>query len=163
MMNDSAELALLRDHISTAFPPTEYSGAVTVCDCSECEEIRDELWHKRWDEIPTPFIDLTCSPTLLTPAAFQAFLPAYLLRGLDDLIGDRVVLEFTVYSLCPDPEPDDEIAIRRKYVRLRERAMFMTPAQIVAIRSFLTFAAANAKNREWFRPVVDAALENVWQ
>src|SRR5579871_1409325 len=65
-----------RDQISTAFPAAEYSGVITACAFCECNEIRDELLHKRWDEIPTPFIDLTSSPTLPTPEAFQAFLPA---------------------------------------------------------------------------------------
>jgi hypothetical protein len=130
--------------------------------CDECKEIRKELWHKRWDEISTAFIDLTCSPNLVTPEAFHAFVAAYMLRGLDDLIGDCVVLEFTVCALCPDAEPDDEAAKHVKETRLRQRAKLMTPAQVQAIRSFLIFVVANAKNREWFRPIVDTALETIW-
>ncbi len=156
------ELEGIRDQIRTAFPSTPYYGPITACVCDECKEIREALWHKRWDEVPTAFIDLTCSPTLLTPEAFRAFVAAYMIRGLDDLIGDRVVLEFTVYSLCPDPEPDGETAKQVKETRLRERAKLTSPAQVQAIRSFLTFAAANAKNREWFRPIINAALENIW-
>ena len=68
----------------------------------ECTGIREELRHKRWDEVPVTSLDLTYSPTLLTPEAFNAFLPAYLLRALDDLSRHSVVVEFTVYSLCPN-------------------------------------------------------------
>ncbi|HWY48036.1 MAG TPA: DUF6714 family protein [Bryobacteraceae bacterium] len=160
-MNDE-ELHRVRNEIRATFPSKQYYGPITACDCDESKEIREELWHKRWDEIPTAFLDLTCSPTLLTPEAFQAFVPAYMLRGLDDLIGDRVVLEFTVYSLCPDAEPDKDTAKQVKETRLRARAKMMSPAQVQAIRSFLTFVAANAENRELLRPMVGAALDSIW-
>jgi hypothetical protein len=160
-MNDD-ELHRVRNEIRAAFPSTQYYGPITACDCDECKEIREELCNKRWDEIPTAFLDQTCSPTLLTPEAFHAFVAAYMIRGLDDLIGDRLVLEFTLYSLCPDLEPDDETAKQVKETRLRERAKLMIPAQVQAIRSFLTFAAANAENRELFRPMVGAALDSIW-
>ena len=57
---------------------------------------------------------------------------------------------------------DDEIANQKKHTWLRERASLMTPEQVQAIRCFLTFVAANAKDREWFRPIVDTALETIW-
>src|ERR1700730_2045732 len=99
----------LRDQIRLAFPATQFYGPITSCDCEECTDIREELRHKRWDEISIAFLDRTCSPTLLTPEAFNAFLPAYLLRALDDLSEYSVVVEFTVYSLCPnDPDEDAE-------------------------------------------------------
>jgi len=72
------------------------------------------------------------------------------------------VLEFTLYSLCADLERDDETAKQVKERRLRERARLMMPAQVQAIRSFLSFAAANAENRELFRPIVGAALDSIW-
>ena len=75
----------VRNQIREAFPATQFDGPITSCDCEECTHIREELRHTRWDEISTAFLDLTCSPTLLTPEAFHAFLPAYLLRALDDL------------------------------------------------------------------------------
>jgi len=87
----------LRDQIREAFPAARFDGSITSCDCDECTAIRRELGHKRWDEISTAFLDSTCSPTLLTPEAFHAFLPAYLLRALDDLSRHAIVLEFTVY------------------------------------------------------------------
>jgi hypothetical protein len=69
-----------------------FHGQITACDCEECTEIREALQGKRWDEIPAAFVDLTCSPALLTTEAGGAFLPAYLFRGLDDLERRTVVL-----------------------------------------------------------------------
>jgi hypothetical protein len=156
------ELEILRDQIRTAFPATKYYGSITTCDCDECKEIREDLRDKRWDEVPNTFIDFNSSPVSLTPEAFQAFLPAYMLRGLDDLIGERMVLEFTVYSLCPDREPDDEIADQKKRTWLSMRRNVMTSEQLQAIRNFLTFVTANAKDRESWRPIVDKAFETIW-
>jgi hypothetical protein len=83
-----------------------------------------------------------------------------MIRGLDDSIGDRVVLEFTLYTLYPGLEPD-ETAKQVKETRLRERAKLMIPAQVHAIRSFLTFAVGIAENRELFRPMVGGALDSI--
>jgi hypothetical protein len=81
---------------------------------------------------------------------------------LDNLIDERAVLELTVYSLCPNPEEEDYVSKRIKDRHVRDRAKLMSPQQVQTIRSFLIFAAAKAKNRESFRPIVDAALESVW-
>jgi len=157
----------LRNQIRVAFPAVPFYGLVTSCDCEECAEIRDGLLHKRWDEISPAFIDRTCSPTLLTPEAFSAFVPAYLLRALDDLREFSVVVEFTVYSLCPnepdedDPEPD--ITREKEVSHCLERARLMNAAQTQAIRNFLLFVQENAGYAKWFRPFVARTLEKVWR
>ena len=84
------------------------------------------LRYKRWDEISTEFLDYTCSPCLLAPEAYAAFVPAYLLHALDDLEARHsVVVELTVYSLCPEAERSN---------RVSRKVGLMTPAQIQAIR-----------------------------
>jgi hypothetical protein len=148
----------LRDQIREAFPATRFDGPITSCDCEECTNIREELRHKRWDEISTAFLDSTCSPMLLTPEAFHAFLPAYLLRALDDLSPHSVVVEFTVYSLCPDKSDQNG-----QGERLSQRARLMNPSQTEAIRAFLVFVQENAGDAKWFRPFITGALEEVWQ
>lgn len=164
----------LRDQIRLAFPATQFDGPITPCECAECTDLRKELRHKRWDEISAAFLDFTCSPTLLTPEAFQAFLPAYLHRALDHLSGDSpddlgfdsVVVEFTVYCLCPSPPAKaQEATVSRddQVSRLLERARLMSPAQIQAIRAFLVLVQENARNAEWYRPFIASALERVWQ
>jgi hypothetical protein len=157
----------LRNQIREAFPATQFYGPITSCKCDECMSIREGLQRKQWDQVPTAFLDSTCSPTLLTPEAFQAFLPAYLLRSLDDLSLHSVVLEFTVYSLCPDDHQENghEAQSDRPhgYRRLVQRASLMSPAQTQAIRSFLLFVQENAADREWFRPFITRALQTFWR
>jgi len=74
-----------------------------------------------------------------------------------------VVLEYTIYSLSPNDEEDgDNEWTRRALERLRDRAAALTPAQIEAVRGFLTFVAANAADREWLVRCITAALDQVW-
>jgi|HubBroStandDraft_1064217.scaffolds.fasta_scaffold53384_3 hypothetical protein len=150
----------LRNQIRQAFPPAQFYGPITPCDCEECTDIRDGLRHKRWDEISTQFLDFTCSPVLLTPEAFHAFLPAYLLRGLDDLGGDTVVREFTVYSLCPNGSEEQSHEYQNQLLQV---ASFMSPLQIQAGRAFLVFVQENAAHGKWFRPFVARALDGIWR
>jgi hypothetical protein len=157
----------LGDQIRAAFPPARFYGSITSCNCDECTDIRDQVRDKRWDEIPTAFLDLTCGPTLLTPEALHAFLPAYLLRALDGLSQRTVVLEFTVYSLCPnDPEEnglEEDASGDKKMNRLLEQARLMSPAQVQAICAFLQFVKEKANDGEWLQRFVTPALETVWQ
>lgn len=157
----------LTDQIRLAFPATEFLGPITSCDCEGCMGIRAELPHKRWDRVPAWFLDLTCSPTPLEPEAFNAFLPAYLLRALDDLSGRTVVLEFTVYSLCPNaPEEDgaeEHSDHEDRMRRLVDRARLMSRDQIEAVRSFLVFVRENASDAACLRPFIASALPQVWQ
>ena len=156
----------LTNQIRRAFSATPFDGPITICECDECTQMRKELRHKRWDEISNAFLDFTCSPVLLTPEAFAAFLPAYMLRALDDLSPHAVVAEFTVYSLCPnDPEESGEENSSNEYKvsSLLQCAGLMTPEQIQAIREFLVFMQENAGDGRWFRPMITSALERVWR
>ena len=111
--------------------------------------------------MPRAFLDFTCSPTLLTAAAFQAFLPAYILRAIDDGAGDSNVLEFTVYSMSP--ALSDEETFERDSPRLMERAALMTAEQIHAVRSFLSFVVTRrAQDDDWLKRFAQAALQTAW-
>jgi hypothetical protein len=162
-------LECLRNQIRDAFPPTCFHGVVTKCSCDECWNIRNALEGRSWNQIEREFIDLTCSPVLLDPEAFQAFLPAYLLGALDDYLKESVVVEFTVYSLCLDAVPDDEDTEpdchRNSGVpqRLQDRARLMSAAQINAIRAFLSFIAERAAKADGFRPFVVASVGTIWR
>jgi len=78
-----------------------------------------------------------------------------------------VVIEFTVYSLCPNgPEENSKethVAGEDGMNRLLERAQLMNPDQIQAIRAFLVFVLENAGDAEWLRPFLTRALEQVWR
>ncbi len=155
----------LRDQIREAFPATPFYGPITSCDCEECVDIREGLRYKQWDQVSEAFLDFTCSPVLLTPEAFHAFLPAYLLRGLDDLTGRTVVLEFTVYSLCPDDdEEEDEYDQERHRQYLRERAILMSPHRLRRSgHSTVCAGKGLAETGEWLQPFVTRGLEGVWR
>lgn len=156
----------LRDQIRQAFPAAPFDGSITICDCDECTHLRKELTHKRWDEISNAFLDLTCSPVLLTPEAFNAFLPAYMLRALDDLSPFAVVAEFTVYSLCPNyPEENGEEGSSNEYKvkELIKCASLLNSSQIQAIRAFLVFVNENSGEGEDFQPIITSALETIWR
>jgi hypothetical protein len=73
----------LRRIIAGAFPAERFWGDAIECSCEECREISRELRGKTWDEPADPFLDETWAPMLLTPRATAAFLPAWLLRALD--------------------------------------------------------------------------------
>jgi hypothetical protein len=152
-------LGQLREQIRQAFPATPYFGPITPCDCEECRGIREGLRHKRWDELSTAFLDNTCSPVLLGPEAFAVFLPAYMMRGLDDY--GSTVLELTIYSICPGDldgeDPDHGVH------RLLKRVRLMQPAQIQAVRAFLKFVEKQWDDPEWYGPYFANALEKVWR
>jgi len=146
----------------TAFPAQPFTGRVTDCNCEECSSISESLRNKSWNEVPDAFVDFTCSPMLLTPAALQAFVPAYMLRSLDLLVeADSVVVEFTVYSLTPALPEDDPLS--RKSTRLRECARLMTAGQVTTIRDFLSFVLGRHRDAEWLSRFVGPALSSVWQ
>jgi hypothetical protein len=95
--------------IGEAFPPSPYKGEVTTCRCAECNQIKRDFRRKSWDQVPTEVIDYTESPTLFHEIeAVHAFLPAFLLRALDDLDEKTTVLEMTLYSITPHTKEDEQ-------------------------------------------------------
>ena len=64
-------------------------------------------------------LDFTCSPTLLTPEAFNAFLPAYLLRALYDLDRHRRADHETRENSTRHPHPAIDARSRFASIRLR--------------------------------------------
>ena len=64
--------------------------------------MRRELPGKRCDDVPAAFVDdNSLSLALLDVRALVAFLPVWLLRSVAQFDRDNLVLEFTVYFLCP--------------------------------------------------------------
>jgi hypothetical protein len=105
-MARSLSLDEFRRRLTRAFPPQPFHGLVSSHDeCDEGIALSQELPGKRWDEIPTDFVDFNSgSLPLLEPTALRAFLPAWLLRSMETLSNKGVVSEFTMYFLCPGSE-----------------------------------------------------------
>jgi len=92
-----------RKKLVDAFPPQPFYGLVSTHDeCDDGIALCRELPGKRWDEVPAAFVDdNSLSLALLEERALVAFLPAWLLRSVAQFDRDNLVLEFTVYFLCP--------------------------------------------------------------
>ncbi len=92
-----------RERLFGAFPPQPFYGLVSTHDeCDEGIALRRELRGKRWDEVPAAFVDdNSLSLALLEERALVAFLPAWLRHSVEKFDRDNLVLEFTVYFLCP--------------------------------------------------------------
>jgi len=98
-----------RGRLVQAFPPRPFHGLVSTHDeCDEGIALRRELPGKRWDEVPGTFVDdNSLSLALLEERALVAFLPAWVLRSMEKFDRDNLVLEFTVYFLCPGSWGED--------------------------------------------------------
>ena len=104
-----SEAAEYRRKLIEAFPPAPFHGLVSTHD--ECDDgiyLRRELAGKRWDELsPEVLFHGSNSLSLLEPNALVAFLPAWLLRSMETSdLDNPIVLEFTLYFLCPGDEDD---------------------------------------------------------
>jgi hypothetical protein len=98
-----ADIEEFRRRAIRAFPPRTFDGLVSTHDeCDDGIALRRELADKRWDEL-SPEVLFHCSIALplLEPDALIAFLPAWLLRSMETFGRESIVLEFTLYFLCP--------------------------------------------------------------
>lgn len=147
--------------IAEAFPPVLPRQPVTLCDCDECRDVQANLGNLRWNEVLPPALDKHFgSLPLLTDDAFQALLPAYLFRALDDLSEKNKILEWTLYTLCPLSE-EDEAATRESDAKLRKRIPKFTDQQRSAVRAFLALASA-ASDLDGHHQAITRAISAVW-
>jgi hypothetical protein len=157
----------VRQLIRSAFPSQTFFGVVTGgCRCDECTGLESSLRHKSWEELPDETIDVQFgSLPLLSAGAFQAFLPAWLIRSLydhdarDHKIREWMLYELALYHLDDDP-PED---LFRKTERLRERSEHLTPGTLAAVRAVLTFIQEHCPISDWDRESIDRAVDLVWQ
>jgi hypothetical protein len=149
------------DKILAAFPSTLPPQPVTTCDCEECRDVRANLGHLCWNEILAPALDKHFgSLPLLTDEAFQALLPAFLFRALDNVSDENKSLEWTLYALYGSNE-DDEIEAEVADARLRNRTASFNEAQREAVRAFLGLMATAPELEDHHGPIAHA-LAVVW-
>jgi hypothetical protein len=94
--------------LTAAFPPQPFHGLVSTHDeCDDGIHLRKELPGKRWDELSHDVLfHGSIALALLEPDALVAFLAAWLLRSIETFDRRSIVLEFTLYFLCPGNEHD---------------------------------------------------------
>jgi len=141
------EIGAYRRKLICAFPPLPFEGLVSTHDeCGDGIYLRRELSGKRWDELSLEVLfHGSIGLPLLAPAALIAFLPAWLLRSMETSdLDDPIVLEFTLYFLCPGDEDDgwDER-------RIAEAVGFFNSGQRDAVADFLHFVVNWAEGGDW--------------
>lgn len=108
-------IADLRNALREAFPVVAYSGPVTRHDgawlpaLTEENAIHDDdmflyegLKGKNWTEVsPELLQNFPDGFVLLTDEALVAFLPAWLMQSLDNILGENLVREFSIYAFSP--------------------------------------------------------------
>jgi hypothetical protein len=143
-------IGTVRSAIRRAFPAFVFRGSITPVDgCPWSEELDDEIYlyeglrDKSWIDVSDEFVrrhdgDLP----LLTAEAFAAFLPAWMMSGLNDPSGKNPVLEFTVYSLAPpDSCGNDAVVQAALEKRWRDRVSLLNPDQLAVVITFAEFVA----------------------
>jgi hypothetical protein len=89
--------------IEAAFPldPVPEVDDVRNDHCPECAELAARFSGKRWDEIALADLARNPSASLLTPVAFRYYLPAMMLRSMED----PRALDTFPYSLVSELSP----------------------------------------------------------
>jgi hypothetical protein len=129
---------------------------ITSHRCEECSELRDAFSRLKWDQVPTAVIDENFGQlSLFTPEAYRYFLPAYLLRCLDNLDPESMVCEFVIYSLTPDSANEET----RQWAA--ERHQLFDQKQQAAIVEFLDLIQSSDEFKT-FHDEVAKALRVVW-
>jgi hypothetical protein len=141
------EIVEYRRKLIDAFPPLPFDGLVSTHDeCDDGIHLRRELAGKRWDELSHEVLfHGSIGLPLLEPSALIAFLPAWLLRSMETSDQDNpVVLEFTLYFLCPGNEDDgwNEKSIA-------ETAGLFTSGQRDAVADLLRFVVNRTEPIGW--------------
>lgn len=141
------EIESYRRKLIDAFPPLRFDGLVSTHDeCVDGIYLRRELSGKRWDELsPEVLFHGSLGLALLEPSALIAFLPAWLLRSFETSDqDDSMVLEFTLYFLCPGNEDDGWAQ-----GGIAQRVNFFNAEQRDAIADFLRFVMSWAERGDW--------------
>ncbi len=132
--------AELVDEIRAAFPGGEplKDNEISTCPCSECAVIRTDFADCRRWELPAAKIEEhQSSLPLLSAVAYQQFLPAYMVQGLESphhpwSWGNQVI-QFIMIGLLPD----------ERDAHWRERFEGFTPSQWRTLRRFVEYVVAN--------------------
>lgn len=165
-MKIMSDLDEIRRQIRSAFPSETFFGAVTNgCKCDECAELVRNLRYQKWDDLNNETMDAQFgSLPLLSPEAFSMFIPAWLMRSLDNLEAEeQQFCEWTLYAFALyHHEEDSADDLSHKIDRMRSRAERLTREQIHAVAAFLRLIQHRTSLSEWDRESIRRALELVW-
>ena len=128
-------LEALKKRIRKAFDDVPYpKGGIAPHECDECREVRETFSNRNWKTISAEVLEENHGIIpLFSPAAFQYFLPAYLMHSLDNF-GENydTVCEFTIYAIAPENK-----SIKMGLAYWQERFANFTAEQLSCIYEFL--------------------------
>lgn len=111
-MLDEADKLKLTSEITAAFADVPHPGQnIAPCNCEECRALQKDL-HKdfsgsSWQTLTASFFESHFGDlSLLSPEAFNYFLPAYLVYALQNYNASDV-WEWTIYTLTPGKESEN--------------------------------------------------------
>jgi hypothetical protein len=110
METTPAQLNELRQKILATFPKTDppLSENITSHPCEECAAVAEDFRDVKWWCADEPLIDENFDDLpLFTPEAYHYYLPAFLLRALDNFDPDNLVAQFCLYDLTLNKTPED--------------------------------------------------------
>jgi hypothetical protein len=150
------------EQIATAFHPVLPPQPITKCDCEECLDVRANLDYLRWDDIlPIVLEKHFGSLPLLTDEGFQALLPGFLFRALEDISSENKVLEWTLYALCGS-YAQDEVGTQATNAERQKRIARLTGPQRESVRAFLELMKT-APKLDFHRDAITHALVAIWR
>jgi hypothetical protein len=158
MGNRSNQLDGWRQKLLAVFPKTEPPSAakITSHDCEECDVVRDDFRNLKWWSANSELIDYHFGDLpLFTPEAYHYFLPAFLLRALENFETDNLVLQFCIYSLTPTDTPTDDPWYSARLNRF-------TPEEMSVISDFLECIRDDEEFFDYHADV-ERGLDKFWQ
>lgn len=148
----------LRNKIFDVFPKNDPLPCIylTAHRCGECDALRDNFCEQKWWLVKDCLVDNNYDKLpLFTSVAYHYYLPAFLLRSLDNFNDDSLVLQFVIYSLGPPGATANDRIVR-------ERLSFFSPEQCSIIINFLE-SVLNNEEMAYEHPDAERALNEFWR
>jgi hypothetical protein len=135
----------LKSEVIKVFAEVEQpaKGNIVLCECEECRGVRKDFTNIKWQKASDKLLEGNYDKIpLLSPEAFNYFLPAYLLYTLNNFDGMfSDVCEYTLYAVTPNKNWKDENGSVTSF--WKEKFSLFTSAQMNVIYHFLESARQN--------------------
>jgi hypothetical protein len=158
-MNSSlrARVDEIKEAIRIAFAGAKRPAKRQIAEhkCEECKALTETFAPLKWDSIKPEIIESNFDQLpLFSVPAYHYFLPAYILRCLDDFDPSSIVCEFTIYSLSPalnTPEERDWYEARQhQFTESETKAILAFLLLVQSIEAFIDFRSeAETGVRHW--------------
>ena len=110
METSQKQVEELRRKILATFPKTDppLAESITSHPCEECAGVTKDFGGVRWWSADDSLIDENFDKLpLFTPEAYHYYLPAFLLRALNEFDPDNLVVQFCLYDVTLTKITDD--------------------------------------------------------